>query len=244
MKKVSIVLTFVALFFSACGVIEPPTATQQGNGQHNDTPSNSRFQYEIIPFSQRIHETRRDHVRFQVVKQIVNTGTDPISFGQQRFDILDDDGRLLEANNTIFSSPSIIHPGEVGVIYGNSTINDGTLYAAVSPDIHLDIRRSINSRSDVSVSEIEIRDVPGFSPTVLGRITNNTGVNTGLVQVWVNLYDHDGSPLGVWFTNIASMDADASFGFEIRTTDGRIFQDFVDAEMVGGYSAFADAHVR
>jgi len=198
------------------------------------------IQYEITGVQERLYQPVFGDIRFQTLIQITNTGTLPIYFATSRFDVLDNESRILRANNSFSSFPNIIHPGEQGYLYDSVSIPDATLDTLVTIEPRFDFRRAREDRINFDISDVEIRDGTWGDVTVFGRITNNTGEEQTWAIISVVLYAEDGTTIGVWMTNVMeTMPKGASFGFEVSGIMQRTLFDNVTLGMVYRYVVFA-----
>ena len=206
-----------------------PAATQAGE-----------ISFEITNTQEHFFEHRANEFTYQSLIQITNTGEIPIYFGTSRFDLTDENDRILSANNTFSARPTILHPGERGYLWANERITGATASTEVTLVPRFDMSRSIHYRPDFELTDIEIRDNPNRfidNLIVVGRITNNTDSEISRADITVVLYAHDGTPIGVWTTTARDLPAGASFGFE-ATSSNTIFENLTSA-MVGEFTAFA-----
>ena len=226
----------------------PTAETSQENAlplptiQQTDTSTqDGDILYEIANVQERFFEHRASEFTYQTLFQITNTGTVPVYFGTSRFDLIDENDRVLSANNRFSANPTILYAGEQGYLWASERITGATADTQITLVPRWDMSRSINYRPDIELTDIEIRENPNrFSSNrliVFGRITNNTDTDIRRADISVVLYAHDGTPIGVWTSTARDLTAGASFGFE-SLWSYTTFENLT-VEMVGEFTAFA-----
>lgn len=202
--------------------------------------SNISIEYELTHQQEIFFEHRAEEFTYRGLFQFTNTGSIPIYFGRSRFDLIDENNRILSANNTFNSSPQILHPGERGYLWASERIVGASADTEVTIVPRWDFSRSLNDRPNLELTDIEVRDNPNRfidDLMVFGRITNNTNSEVERADITVILYTYDGTPLGVWDTVVRNLPAGGSFGFE--TSWGNSIMEDLTAEMVVELTAFA-----
>ena len=203
-------------------------------------PQAGEIMFEITSTQEHFFEHRANEFTYQTLIQITNTGSVPIYFGTSRFDLTDENDRILSANNTFSARPTILHAGERGYLWASERITGATANTEVTLVPRWDMSRSIHYRPNLELVDIEIRENPNRfidNLIVFGRIINNTDSEISRADISVVLYAYDGTPIGVWTTTARDLPAGASFGFE-ATSSNTIFENLT-VEMVGEFTAFA-----
>jgi len=201
-----------------------------------NNPSNE-VKYEITNQQERIYESFREP-RYETLIEIENTGTAPIYFGTQKYDLEDKAGNIIKTGS-LSSYPDILNPGEKGYFYDSAELTGASLDIEVVFKPRWNIKMAKEDRINFDLSNIDIREGQ-FGTTVYGKISNNTGKKQTWAIISVFLYAKDGSPIGVWRTNVMEdMPEGASFGFEISGILNRTLYENVTAEMIGSYIAYA-----
>ena len=218
---------------------ELPNATPS-TAQLVPTPQEGSISYEITNIQERFFENRLGDFRYEALIQVTNTGTIPMFFGTSRFDLIDENDRVLTANNTFTARPRVLHPGERGYLWASERVTGATFLTEAALVPRWDIDRSIHYRANLEISDVEVREHPNRfidSLIVLGMVTNNTDAEIGRADIVVALYTHDGIPIGVWHTSVRDLPAGESFGFETSSAN-TTFTDLT-ADIVGDFTTFA-----
>jgi len=204
------------------------------------TPQSGEIEYEVTVVQEQFFESRTDEFTYQTLFQVYNTGVVPIYLGRSRFDLIDQDERILSADNVFSANPAIIHPGERGYLWASERIVGATTNTEVTITPRFDFNRSLHYRPNIEITNIEVRENPNRfidDFIVFGRINNTTGSEMDRIDITVVLYTHDGSPIGVWTTTIRDIPAGESFGFEANRSNTTI--ENLTTEIVGDFTAFA-----
>jgi len=258
MKKILYVLLIAMMIFAlvACGFEGVPPAdsqqvqswqdaAQQEQAEQPTTPeiepaATDDIQYEFTNIQEQLYQSMFGDIRFQTLIQITNMGNVPIYMGSVYYDLLDEDGRILRANNTLSSYPNILHPGESGYFYDSVSVPEATLDTVTTIAPRWNLRRARANRINFDISDVEIREGTWGGITVLGRITNNTGEEQSWAIISAILYTEDGTSIGVWMTNVMeTMPDGTSFGFEVSGIMDMTLFDNVTPDMVYRYVVFA-----
>ena len=194
--------------------------------------------YTFTNTQERIYESY-GQVRYKTLIEITNTGSVVIYLDISRYDLIDNSGRILRAGNVFSTFPDILHPGEKGYFYDNVEVMDVSVNTEIILVPRWDIRQSREERTNLNLSEVEIRNVRNGT-AVFGRITNNTGKAQTWVIITVVLYAFDGSPIGVWMTNVMeTIPNETTIGFEISRASNYTLYETVTPDMVGSFVAYA-----
>lgn len=191
---------------------EGPTESLDGN-----TISESGEPYVITYQNSKIYKNSFDEIDCYVLVEIENTGNDNLYLKDATFDFEDENGGLLGTCSGIVSSdPDIIAPGERGYFYCNmgsvrGNIDEKTNYV-FKPTLKVEKAKNDIVRFDIS--DLSITEGRYGPVDVIGRITNNTSEDEGLVWISCVLYRADGTPIGVYGTNITDFGAGQTTTFD------------------------------
>lgn len=197
--------------------------------------------YEIKYQNSRVYKNSIGHIACYAIVEIENTGNVDLYLDDATFDFEDSSGKLLATYNTLISSdPDIIAPGEKGYFYCNMStlrgdIDEKTEYIFVPK---LKVKQSQKAIIRYDISDLSISEGNSFSPfDVIGRITNNTGDDAGLVWIACVFYRSDGTPIAASGTNITDLAKGETKTFNISTID-MLSADF-DYSEIADYKVFA-----
>ena len=172
--------------------------------------------------------------------EIKNTGEDNLYLKDATFDFEDDSGSLLGTCSGIISSdPEIIAPGEKGYFYSNmgsvrGNIDEKTNYV-FKPN--LKVEKAKNDIIRYKISNLSIAEGRYGPVDVIGRVTNDTDKDDSLVWIACVLYRADGTPIGVYGTNVTDLKAGQTTSFDA----GASFLSRLDIELsdVADYKVYA-----
>ena len=145
---------------------------------------------------------------------VKNNNEVPITFSNLSLDLEDDNGKLLGTDTSAKCIPEAIKPGQIGYIY--------TYYYDMT-GIDLDNGLQLQPNGDVIVAdnfcEIEVSDISAkagsaLDISVIGRGTNNTGVEQAFAEPGAVFFDADGNVVGFCY-GLESFPADQTTTFEI-----------------------------
>lgn len=196
---------------------DPPQAGDPTESLAGGAISENGEPYVITYQNSKIYKNSFDEIDCYVLVEIKNTGSDNLYLKDATFDFEDENGGLLGTCSGIVSpDPEIIAPGERGYFYCNmgsvrGNIDEKTNYV-FKPTLKVEKAKNDIVRFDISdLSITEGR----YSPVdVIGRITNNTSEDEGLVWISCVLYRADGTPIGVYGTNITDLGAGQTTTFD------------------------------
>lgn len=162
--------------------------------------------------------TYDDKSYYRFIQPIINTGNVPLYLKKCTLDIEDENGHLLSTESFISNCPDVILPGETGYFYnglGSLSTNDAVKnadYIVAIPKLEIvesDEEPVVYRISDTSLTQ------GNFSPSVVGRITNNTKEDDSLVYVQTIFYGKNGNVIHITGTNIMNLLAGQTQSFEI-----------------------------
>lgn len=162
--------------------------------------------------------TYDDNSYYRFIQPITNTGNVPLYLKNCTLDIEDENGHLLSTESFISNCPDVISPGETGYFYNglvslstNDAVKNASSIVAV-PKLEIvesDEEPIVYRISDTSFTQ------DNFSPSVVGRITNNTREDDSLVYVEAIFYGKNGNVIYITGTNIMNLLAGQTQSFKI-----------------------------
>lgn len=186
-----------------------PTATP------TPTPPIQSINYSI---GEMIFYTYDDNSYYRFIQPITNTGNVPLYLKGCTLDIEDKNGHLLSSESFISNCPDVIAPGETGYFYnglGSLSTNDAVKNASSIVAVpKLEIVESDEEPITYRIFDTSFTQ-GNFSPSVVGRITNNTREDDSLVYVQVIFYGENGNVIYITGTNIMNLLAGQTQSFEI-----------------------------
>ena len=227
MKRFLCVLLLLAMMLSLCscgdsttrghGTQTPSTSESQGS---NSTPNVAAetAKWEITYQDSTIYRDAIGNVSCYAIVEVENTGTLDLYLDDATFDFEDQNGGLLATYSSMISAdPDIIAPGEKGYFYCNmATLKgdiDETTEYVFNPTVK--VKESKNDIVRYDISDVSISE-GGYmgQVTIIGRVTNNTEDDNGLVWVSCILYRADGTPIGAYGTNVTDLAAGETASFD------------------------------
>ena len=162
--------------------------------------------------------TYDDKLYYRFIQPITNTGNVPLYLKKCTLDIEDENGHLLLTESFISNCPDVISPGETGYFYnglGSLSTNDAVKNAdSIVAIPKLEIVESDEEPIAYRISDTSLTQ-GNFSPSVVGRITNNTKEDDSLVYVQAIFYGKNGNVIHITGTNIMNLLAGQTQSFEI-----------------------------
>lgn len=224
MKKLALLLALVLMLsLNACTNSEQQTlASELPESQVQSTetvaPESEKPEgpaYEISYSNAKVWTNSIGTPWVQTIVEITNTGTTNLYLDSGSYDLEDSSGALVASRSYVSTYPSVIAPGEKGIMYEETTLDnyteDGNLTVIARPSVeeaHVDLVRY--NITDVSVSADDF-----FGVNVLGRVENTTDETATLVYVVAIFYDANNIPIGSAFTILSDELAPGSkIGFE------------------------------
>ena len=247
----------VVLFFVGVAISEPVdtadndsksgTEAKRDEETERDTygleqiEKGSKEAYEITYQYSTIYKNMLDEIDCYALVEIKNTGNIDLYLDGATFDFEDSEGKLLGTCSGIVSAdPSIIAPGENGYFYCNmgsvkGTIDENTEYV-FKPTVKVEESKNDIVRYDISDTSISSGGFTG-QVSIIGRITNTTEEDAGLIWISCVLYREDGTPIGVYGTNITDLAAGETTTFDASS----VYLSSLDFEMsdVAEYKVYA-----
>ena len=145
--------------------------------------------------------------------EITNTGSTNIYLKDCVFDFEDDNGHLLQTDDTMISScPDIIAPGEKGYFYNSL---GGTINSNVSLDNGLNFKPNPTViEADGEPVDYEVTDLSivndDFGPKITGRVKNTSDEDDSLLYIQALFYDKNNHILAIEGTNVTDLKAGQS----------------------------------
>lgn len=202
--------------------------------------ANSKMQYEVLDVHFNYYTNNIGSREYFAFVEIENTGTTNIYLKECIFDLVDNDGHLLQSDSFISRCPDIIAPGEKGYFYnglGSNIIDDGVSDAngiKFVPDYKVEEAR--DDITDYSISDLGLKKGTFGSPTITGRVENTTDKDISMLYVQAIFYAQDGSILAISGTNILDLTAGGKQSFELTTL---FANDSVNMNSIASYKVIA-----
>lgn len=192
-----------------------PTNTPTARPTSTPTPPIQSINYSIGAMT---FYTYDDKSFYRFIQPITNTGNVPLYLKKCTLDIEDENGHLLLTESFISNCPDVISPGETGYFYnglGSLSTNDAVKNAdSIVAIPKLEIVESDEEPIVYRISDTSLTQ-GNFSPSVVGRITNNTKEDDSLVYVQVIFYGANGNVIHITGTNIMNLLAGQTQSFEV-----------------------------
>lgn len=179
--------------------------------------------------------TYDNNSRYCFIQPVTNTGNVPLYLKKCTLDIEDENGHLLLTESFISNCPDVISPGETGYFYNSFSTNDAVKNASSIVAVpKLEIIESDEEPIVYQISDTSITQ-GNFSPSVVGRITNNTREDDSLVYVQAIFYGENGNVIHITGTNIVNLLAGQTQSFEISilTSDENVsYENIANYEII------------
>ena len=209
MKKLELLFALVlTLSLTACGNSEQPTATSalhesqaqvtESAAPESEAPDGAA--YEISYSNAKVWTNSIGTSWVQTIVEITNTGTTNLYLDSGSYDLEDSSGALVASRSYVSTYPSVIAPGEKGIMYEETTLDD------YSGDRNLTViaRPSVEEANvdliRYNITDVSVSDDDFFGVNVLGRVENTTDEAATLVYVVAIFYDANNIPIGSAFT--------------------------------------------
>lgn len=196
--------------------------------------------YRISDSDLQYYKNSIDNIEYYAYVEITNTGSKNLYLKSAAFDLEDDSHHLLQTENWISNCPDVIAPGEKGYFYnslGSNLIDDGvSVENGLNLAYNVTIQEAKSSPVNYIVTDTALRKGLLDSPTVTGRVTNNTAEDDSLVYVQVIYYDAAGKVLAITGTNIMDLPAGATVSFECS---GVYMNDNANMDTIANYKVIA-----
>lgn len=209
--------------------------------KETEAPKKTGADYEITDIFFEHGENSIGDDSYIGIVEITNTGSTNLYLKDCTFDFEDDDGHLLQTDDTMISScPDIIAPGEKGYFYNS-------LGGSINKNISLD--NGLNFKPDVKVVkatgkpiDYEVSDLSEvddtFGPKITGRIKNTTDKEDS-VYVQVLFYNEDNRVIAIEGTNVYDLGAGQQKSFDVS---GIMLPDSIKNGNYSSYKVLARAH--
>lgn len=226
---------------------QKPTIIEKGpteaatKPKETETPKKVGAAYEITDVFFEHGENSIGDDSYTGIVEITNTGSTNLYLKGCTFDFEDDDGHLLQTDDTMISScPDIIAPGEKGYFYnslggsinGNISLDKGLNF---KPDV--EVVKANGKPIDYEVSDLSIVD-DSFGPKITGRIKNTTD-NEDSVYVQVLFYNENNRVIAIEGTNVYDLGAGQQKSFDVS---GIMLPDSIRNGNYSSYKVLARAH--
>lgn len=238
MKKQLIGLFFVAfVILTGCGMDYSDVPYLEGTVEPKAAETSSSIDYEASIERFDILPKNSGGYYYKAIVEIKNTGSENIYTKGETFDIEDSSGHLIQSDQPVSLCPDVILPGETGYLYttfgkelsSNADINDIVL----NPQFI--VKSTGVTPHDYPVNDLSLKE-DTYGLTAVGRITNDTEEDVGLLYIQVLYYDYDGKIIGISGTNLTDLLAGRTMSFEIS---GIGLPDDVNMGTVGRYVIIA-----
>lgn len=175
------------------------------------------------------------------IVEITNIGSTNLYLKDCTFDFEDDNGHLLQTDNTMISScPDIISPGEKGYFYNsfggainkNVSLNNGLNF---KPNV--EVVKASGEPVDYEVFDLSIVD-DSFGPKITGRVKNTTDKEDN-VYVQVLFYNENNRVIAIEGTNVYDLGAGQQKSFDVS---GIMLPDSIRNGNYSSYKVLARAH--
>ncbi len=183
----------------------------------------SEVGYEITYQTYQLRESDVNGLRCYAIVEVENTGTTNLELkSSPSFTFLDEEGNLAGVVSGIISrDPEIILPGERGYFYTNESGVNGDMdingnYTFV-PEIS--VEETTREPVNYELSDLSISEGPYGKSEVMGRVTNTTDEDAGVIWVAVVLFDQDDHPLAAYGTNVSDVAAGDTKTFDATASN-------------------------
>lgn len=224
MKKLALLLVLVlVLSLTACGNSQQPTVdsapskaqTELAKSTVSESEVSDDALYEISYANARVWKDSVGECWIQTIVEITNTSTTNLYLNSGSYDLEDASGALVASRSYVSTFPSVIAPGEKGIMYEETILDnysgDGNLTVIARPSVEeAKVELIRYSVTDVSVTEDQY-----FGVNVLGRVENTTDEAATMAYVVAIFYDANNIPIGSAFTILLDeLAAGSKVGFE------------------------------
>lgn len=197
--------------------------------------------YEITDTSFEYYTNSIGSVEYYGYVEITNTGSNNLYLDKATFDLEDNDGHLLQSDDFISKTPSVIRPGEKGYFYnglGSNLIDEGVSTSnGVNLIPQITIKKATGEPNRYAVTDTDLRDDNFGYLKVTGRVENNTDKDVSYLYLNVIFYDENGKVIGITGTSVTGLGAGGKSSFECSTM---FSNDRVNMNNVASYTVIAE----
>jgi hypothetical protein len=239
LKKIFIILIALLLLVS-CG--DTSTIDTVGNGTTNKADNSSgksnesEVAYEITYNNHRLYTNSIGTVWLQAIVEVTNTGTVDLYMSSGKFDIEDENGKLIDTEEMVSVYPQIISPGEKAYYNAETTLDNITDDTIIKIVPKIDAEKSKTKKINLAVSEVEISDDKYRGINILGRIENTTDEEQTMLYVVIVCYDVTDNPIAVISTITDALEPGEKTSFKATALS---IPDDITAASVASYTALA-----
>lgn len=184
-------------------------------------------------------------IMYWFVQEITNDGNEPLYLKDCPIDIVDNNGHLIDTENFISSCPDVINPGEKGYFYnsiGSFMLNESVRnYGPINVVSHVDVVKSDEKPIEYEVSDTSLTKNTIGLPSVIGRVTNNTGEDDSLLYLNVIFYNKNKEVIFISGVNVTDLQSGATKSFEcsaIGMPDNITYEDISSYEVIARKSHY------
>lgn len=184
------------------------------------------------------------NIEYCFIQEIENTGDCPIYLKGCDLNIEDENGHLIATENFISNCPDIIIPGEIGYFYnsiGSTNLNESAEKVdSIKAVPELNIVKSRSEPIEYEISDTSLTKGTLDTPTVIGRVTNNTEDDDSLLYLNVIFYDSIGNVIAITGVNVQNLTSGSTKGFEcpILTFENISFEDIENYKVIAQKSYY------
>lgn len=223
-------------------VLTTPKAEPEAKPQETvPAAETSKKDYEITNTHFRYWANSIGSMTYFAFVEVTNTGTQNLYMDKCVFAFEDNNGHLLKSENFISSCPDIIAPGEKGYFYnsiGSLSFDDVSLDNGVRFVPEVSVVKATGKPVDYAVSDVSLKAGTLGTPTIAGRVTNNTDKDDSLFYIQAIYYNAKGDVIAITGTNITDFKAGKTASFEIA---GVALPDNVTMETIASYKVIPRA---
>ena len=231
---------------------EKPTVIEKGTTEVVTTPPTEKpkatekpkkigASYEITDVFFEHGENSIGEDSYTGIVEITNNGSTNLYLKDCTFDFEDNNGHLLQTDDTMISScPDIIAPGEKGYFYnslGGSINENVSLDNGLNFKPNVEVVKANGDPVDYEVSDLSVVN-DNFGPKITGRI-KNTSNKKDSVYVQVLFYNSDNRVIAIEGTNVYDIGAGQQKSFDVS---GIMLPDSIKNGNYSNYKVLARAN--
>lgn len=223
MKKSVLALVLVLLLaLSACGSDggdEPsttstaPEVTEPAAPPASEEPEGAA--YEVSYTNAKVWTNSIGTTWVQTIVEITNTGSKNLYLSSGSYDLEDSSGALVASRSMVSVYPSVLAPGEKGIMYEETTLDNYTGDSSLTVIARPSVEEATVDLVRYNVTDVSVTDDEYFGVNVLGRVENTTDEPGTLVYIAAIFYDASNVPIGSAFTILTDeLAAGSQVGFQ------------------------------